>query len=118
MIEEVKTLLGISEDDRSKDDIITFIIKRVEKRVCSYCNVKSVPKGLEETVLFMVVDTYRSTQYGQEKVDSEMKGMTEGDVSWSYQTASQIAIEKIKNPSLIEDYKSELNSYRKLRWPK
>ena len=81
-------------------------------------NVKSVPKGLEETVLFMVVDTYRSTQYGQEKVDSEMKGMSEGDVSWSYQTASQIAIEKIKNPSLMEDYKSELNSYRKLRWPK
>lgn len=116
MLEEVKVLLGISKDDRSKDDIITFIIRRVEKRVCNYCNLKNVPKGLEETILFMVVDAYRSTQYGQEKVDDEVKSISKGDTSTSFKTPTEIISESIKTPHFINEYKSELNAFRKLRW--
>lgn len=112
--EEAKKLLGIT--DISKDDILDFIIKRVIARVIKYCNLKTMPLELETTIISMVIDGYRQLELGKEKQDGEVKGVTRGDTSVSYLTSAEIVQKWSNNPSLLNDYKAELNQYRKVRF--
>lgn len=112
--EEVKKLLGIT--DISKDDILDFIIKKVIARVIRYCNLKTIPLELETTIISMVIDGYRQIELGKEKPEGEAKSVTRGDTSVSYLTSVEIVQKWSNNPSLLNDYKAELNQYRKVRF--
>lgn len=82
--------------------------------VCNYCNIKQVPKGLENVMLNMAVDLYRAESLGQEQAEGNVKSITEGDVTVSFASASS-ASENL-GMTFLKDYTIQLDRYRRLSW--
>ena len=111
-LEKLKLLLGVKSEE--KDNILLFVIDKVSDMVCNYCNIKQVPKGLENVMLNMVVDLYRAESLGQEQAEGNVKSITEGDVTVSFASAS--AISENSGMQFLKDYTAQLNRYRRLGW--
>ena len=69
-LQKLKLLLGLENDD--KDELLLFVIDKVSDMVCNYCNIKQVPKGLENVMLNIGVDFYISESLCQEKWDGRV----------------------------------------------
>lgn len=111
-VERLKKLLGISKEDYSKEMILEFILEDVEEIVKNYCNVSVIPEGLNSTVLRMAIDMYKNENLESEDIAlGSISSISEGDTSVSYRSSASEFKE-----SLLKDYKSQLNRYRKIRW--
>ncbi|MBH7873488.1 phage head-tail connector protein [Clostridioides difficile] len=111
-VERLKKLLGFSREDVSKDTILEFILEDVEEIVKNYCNISVIPEGLNSTVLRMAIDMYKNESLGSEDIAlGSISSISEGDTSVSYRSSASEFKE-----SLLKDYKSQLNRYRKIRW--
>ena len=111
-VERLKKLLGFSREDDSKDTILEFILEDVEEMVKNYCNVPTIPEQLNSTILRMAIDMYKNESLGSEDIAlGSISSISEGDTSVSYRSSAS----EVKE-SLLKDYKSQLNRYRKLRW--
>lgn len=111
-LEKLKKLLGMTLEDDSKDFLLEFALEDVEQIVKGYCNIKEVPKELNNTILKMSMDLYRNENLGEEESSlGSISSITEGDTTVSYRSAAS----EFKD-TLIKDYKSQLNKYRKLVW--
>ncbi|HBG1527052.1 phage head-tail connector protein [Clostridioides difficile] len=111
-VERLKKLLGFSREDDSKDTILEFILEDVEEMVKNYCNVPTIPEQLNNTILRMAIDMYKNESLGSEDIAlGSISSISEGDTSVSYRSSASEFKE-----SLLKDYKSQLNRYRKLRW--
>ncbi|AUA23313.1 TPA: phage head-tail connector protein [Clostridioides difficile] len=111
-VERLKKLLGFSREDDSKDTILEFILEDVEEMVKNYCNVPTIPEQLNSTILRMAIDMYKNESLGSEDIAlGSISSISEGDTSVSYRSSASEFKE-----SLLKDYKSQLNRYRKLRW--
>lgn len=110
LVSSIKKLVGEQLTDNTF--YFEFTVDKVLNMVCDYCNIDTVPDGLETTVLSMCVDIYRTENYGNAEEKSTVKSVSEGDVSVSYAPACS------NNPSteFLKDYKSQLNKYRKVAW--
>lgn len=114
LLDRVKDVLGIPREDTTNDVKLSFTLDLVTEQICSYCHVETVPSGLYNTAVLMCVDAYRQSNLGVETIESELKGITRGDTSYSYRTASEVAADKIKNPAFVNNYSLHLNRYRKV----
>ncbi|EII6798261.1 phage head-tail connector protein [Clostridioides difficile] len=111
-VERLKKLLGFSREDDSKDTILEFILEDVEEMVKNYCNVPTIPEQLNSTILKMAIDMYKNESLGSEDIAlGSISSISEGDTSVSYRSSASEFKE-----SLLKDYKSQLNRYRKIRW--
>ncbi|MGO0903530.1 phage head-tail connector protein [Clostridioides difficile] len=111
-IERLKKLLGFSREDDSKDIILEFVLEDVEEMVKSYCNILTIPEGLNGTILRMAIDMYKNESLGSEDIAlGSISSISEGDTSVSYRSSASEFKE-----SLLKDYKAQLNRYRKIRW--
>lgn len=111
-VERLKKLLGFSREDDSKDTILEFILEDVEEMIKNYCNVPTIPEQLNSTILRMAIDMYKNESLGSEDIAlGSISSISEGDTSVSYRSSASEFKE-----SLLKDYKSQLNRYRKLRW--
>ncbi|EMJ5513613.1 phage head-tail connector protein [Clostridioides difficile] len=111
-VERLKKLLGFSREDDSKDTILEFILEDVEEMVKNYCNVPTIPEQLNNTILRMAIDMYKNESLGSEDIAlGSISSISEGDTSVSYRSSASEFKE-----SLLKDYKSQLNRYRKIRW--
>lgn len=109
-IEMLKKLLGIPEEDVSKDILMEFVISNVEEAIKNYCNIEEVPEGLTNTAYRMAMDIYRNEQPGETEKPQAVKSVTIGDTSTSFgDTASSDYIQ-----SILKDYKRQLNRYRRV----
>lgn len=108
-LEKLKLLLGIEEEE--KDTILSFALMRTEDMICNYCRLHSVPKGLETLHLNMAMDLYRGENFGQEEKEGNVKSITEGDVSVSFEDTQQK-----ENTAFLNNYTAELDRYRKAGW--
>lgn len=111
-LQKLKLLLGVKSEE--KDNILLFVIDKVSDMVCNYCNIKQVPKGLENVMLNMAVDLYRAESLGQERAEGNVKSITEGDVTVSFASAS--AISENSGMQFLKNYTAQLNRYRRLGW--
>lgn len=112
MMQSLKLILGITGDE--KDGLLKFVLDTVTDEVMNYCNIIEIPAGLERVIIRMAADMYRSEGYGQEAKDPSVKSVSRGDQSTSFDTTAVGNLEAGK--SIIDDYASQLNAYRKLRW--
>ncbi|WP_074116046.1 phage head-tail connector protein [Clostridioides difficile] len=111
-VERLKKLLGFSREEDSKDTILEFILEDVEEMVKNYCNVPTIPEQLNSTILRMAIDMYKNESLGSEDIAlGSISSISEGDTSVSYRSSASEFKE-----SLLKDYKSQLNRYRKIRW--
>lgn len=111
-LEKLKLLLGVKSEE--KDNILLFVLDKIQDMVCNYCNIDEVPKGLENVMLNMAVDLYRAESLGQEQAEGTVKSITEGDVTVSFASAS--AISENSGMQFLKDYTAQLNRYRRLGW--
>lgn len=110
-VSKLKGLLGIPEDDITKDAILQFILDDVTETILNYCNLEELPAGLMSTACRMAVDLYRYDRPGMESAPLSAVSISEGDTSTSFASASESL-----SGSLLKDYQGQLNRYRKLRW--
>lgn len=106
---KLKNLLGITND--SKDFILEFTIEKVEDTIRNYCNIKKIPTELNNTVLSMSMELYRSENFGDEETGKDIKSIQVGDTTTTLETNNKIDISK----ELLKNYKAQINSFRRLR---
>lgn len=110
-VAKLKKLLGIEDD--SKNAILEFVIANVEEIIKNYCHVDKVPDGLINTGYRMAMDLYRNENIGSETAAiGAVSSISEGDTSTSFR---QYVDDNFKN-TVLKNYKSSLNSYRKVAW--
>ena len=108
---KLKVLLGIEDD--SKDVILEFVIADVEEIIKNYCHVEKMPDGLVNTGYRMAMDLYRNENIGSETAAvGTVSSISEGDTSTSFQ---QYVDNNFKD-TVLKNYKSSLNRYRKVAW--
>lgn len=108
---KLKALLGIEDD--SKDVILEFVIADVEEIIKNYCHVEKMPEGLVNTGYRMAMDLYRNENIGSETAAvGTVSSISEGDTSTSFQ---QYVDANFKD-TVLKNYKSSLNRYRKVAW--
>ena len=111
-LNKLKGLLGIEVTDTSKDTILEFALEDIENIVKDHCNITDIPEGLNTTVIRMARELYMNENLGSDSVAlGSVSSISEGDTSTSFRSAAS----EFKD-SLLKDYKSRLNKYRKLVW--
>ena len=114
MLDKLKLILGVKKEDAEKDDVFTFTLETVQDEVLNYCNISEIPPALENIVVRMAADLYRSEGFGQAAAPVAAKSIKRGDVTVDYgesRTVSNITGGK----SVLDDYKAQLQAFRKLR---
>lgn len=111
-LNQLKGRLGIELTDTSKDDDLLFALEDVEETIKGYCHITEIPEGLNTTVIRMARELYMNENLGSDSVAlGSISSISEGDTSTSFRSSAS----EFKD-SLLKDYKSKLNKYRKLVW--
>lgn len=110
--EKVKELLGTDNDTA-----VDFTVAMVTDEVLNYCNLKQLPERLENIVVMMCCDALKQNGLDKEHQDQSdnIKSIHEGDTSISYISPTEVILERVKNPSFMFQYASQLNRFRRLR---
>lgn len=108
-VSRLKMLLGIPEEDITKDPILQFVLDDVEETVKNYCHLKELPTGLINTGYRMAIDLYRFDNPGAGDTPLTVSSISEGDTSTSFKNASDAL-----TGSILKNYQVQLNRYRKL----
>lgn len=107
-LEKLKLLLGISEE---QDTLLQFVLDDVGDMILAYCNIKVLPEGLENTAYRMAMELYRNENLGhEESAPGSVSSISEGDTSTSFNAS----VSEGYKDSLLKDYKSVLNRYRRV----
>ena len=115
MNEDIKTdalmLLGISDSTEAQESIISFLVEDTVEAVRAYCRIEAVPDKLSLLIAQMVARQYRENGYGSEEAPTDVKSVSEGARSVSFETRTLSGI--------LNDYKERLKPYvnRKARVP-
>lgn len=114
MLNKLKMILGVKAEDTEKDGVLSFNLETVQDEVKNYCNIDEIPAALENVVVRIAADLYRSEGYGQADAPRVAQSVSRGDVSINYGNGTATAsIGGVK--SFIDDYKTQLQAFRKLR---
>jgi len=111
ILRTLKKLLGVKNDD--SDEVLLFTINSTIDMICSYCRLQYVPKQLDNVVLNIAMDLYRSRSFGQEQTEGTVKSITEGDVSVAFDTQNQ---KSLSSSDTLKNYKIQLDRYRRMGW--
>ena len=109
---EAQDIIKIVKFKISKEldnEILCIAINEAESTIKSYCNIKNIPEGLKFTLVNMSIDIIE-TQYITDK-EENIKSIQQGDTTISFADKHK----EITKESIIQIYRKELNSYRRLR---
>ena len=137
MLENIKLIIGLNKTDY--DDLISFYIDKVTKRVGGYCNIEDLDEleemdqdAINEFIEDKVANimAYKLSSLGENVDDSgtstpanqgAIKAITRGSVRIEYNYDS-VSSESMSNsstktsPELTSEEMKVLNKYRKLRF--
>ena len=112
-VTKLKKLLGIAIEDTTQDANIEFVLDDVTESILNYCNIKELPSGLQNTAYRMAIDLYRNENIGDEDAPiGVVTAIKEGDT----QTSFSKSIDDNFKDTVMKNYYSQLNRYRKLVW--
>lgn len=104
----LKTLLGISASDDTKDSVLAFTLQEATEVILNYCNIDTLPPGLENTAYRMAIDLYRHLNLGAEEGKQVVVSIKEGD------TTVQSKEDTTLQGGVLGSYKAQLNRYRRV----
>lgn len=110
---KLKPLLGIALDNKEQDFALNFLLANVKETILNYCNLKTLPAGLENTAYRMAIDTYRNEQIGKGEMDNRVASIKEGDTTVSFSGSN---FDSTYTSSLLKNYQYQLNKYRRIAW--
>ena len=99
--ERLLALLGLNADEQSIEICVEFALDNAKDIVKNYCHIDEIPAELETTVLRMAMDIYRNEKPGETETPQRV-------------SSAQIYIIWHCIDSLMKNYKSSLNRYRKV----
>lgn len=120
MLENIKMLLNI--DSTEHDNIINYWINKVEKIVLEYCNIEEITVVLEGFIEDKVVSIINnlgviSTNENNSESNVEIKSITRGDTSITYNTPTATSkVEILDGANLTSYEKTFLNKFRRLKF--
>lgn len=116
MTQKLKLLLGITGEEQ--DGVLSFVLDSVTDLVLNYCHLDEIPPRLENIVVRMAADLYRSEGYGQTAAPQVAQSVTRGDVTVNYGSGNNSNTAEITGAgkSILDDYRVQLNAFRRLRW--
>lgn len=68
MFDKIKLLLGLAEEDESRDDVISTLIGLCKDQAIDFCNLDEYSPKLDSAVISMVIERYN--RIGTEGVSS------------------------------------------------
>ena len=68
MLEKIKILLGLADEDESRDDLISTLIGLCKDEATDFCNLEEYNSKLDSAVIGMVIERYN--KIGTEGVSS------------------------------------------------
>jgi hypothetical protein len=111
-LEALKPLLGLAVSDTSQDASLTFILGDVEEVIMNYCHIDELPEGLKYTAYRMAMDLYRNEGIGDaDGAGGNVTSIKEGDTQVNFGSTKY---EATFAASLLKNYTTQLNRYRKL----
>lgn len=60
MLEKIKMLLGIAEEDEGKDELINLLISLCKDEAVDFCNLPEYDSKLDSAVISMVIERYNA----------------------------------------------------------
>lgn len=108
------TLLNKLVGGEADPDILQFVLAKGQDMILNYCRIKELPSALENVLINMCVDLYRAEQLGKSQVTGTVKSVTEGDVSVTYTSATNVS--ENKGMEFLKDYTKQLDRYRRMGW--
>ena len=111
MLENIKMLLGISDDDTSKDKLINYYISSISTKILNYTHRTELPKELEHIVEEIAV--YKISNNEGNKV----KSIARGDTTITYADQNYNKLTGAGGADFINNYSDELDRFvvRKVR---
>lgn len=98
----LKTLLKISDEDTSKDTLLSLYVDEAVNRVLLYIGEDELPQKLVSTTAFIARDLYKNSE------DKEVTSISED--------GSSISFVKLQDDTILSSYEKTLNSFRKWKW--
>ncbi|EPD52762.1 hypothetical protein HMPREF1210_01142 [Paenisporosarcina sp. HGH0030] len=103
-------------DKLPDDTVLAMHVAEVGQSILTYCNIASVPPGLTFVHANMVIDLINGEIKKQTPDEAQIvKSIKEGDVQVSFGSTSA-SFSELTTEQLINDYKSQLNKFRQMRW--
>lgn len=133
---DVKILLQMEMSNCKYDELLSFLLRQVKRKILNYCNIDEIPLSHEYIVAEMVAAYYnlayraneeeeQSEEHTHRSKDDNNRRITKesvGDYSVEYEYDTTPTVSRTysspdtsKLESVLLDYKSELNQIRKLR---
>lgn len=115
-LRKLKELLEFPIEDVSKDSRLSFTIETVIQVVLAWCNISVIPLELENVVLQISEDQYR-TKYAAEFAETEqvLQSVKRGDVTTTF-GAAKTEVKAGPGASFVQQYESQLRAFKRLRW--
>lgn len=113
---KLKKLLSVSQDDTSKDGQLLFALETIIQAVQTYCNIPEIPSELNNVVLQIAEDYYR-TKYPTEfeQTAPAVISIKRGDVTTAFGSA-KAAVVAGSGAAFVRNYATQLQAFRRLRW--
>jgi len=103
-------------DKLPDDTTLALHVAEVGQSILTYCNLSSVPSGLTFVHANMVIDLINGEIKRLTPDEAQMvKSIKEGDVTVAFDGSSS-SFSELTTESILNDYKSQLNKYRTMRW--
>ncbi len=102
MLEKIKLVLNIDENDITFDRILILMIEDTTTAILNYCNITKLPKQLEYVVREIVVTKFKS-----ENGDYNIQSIKRGDTQITYTNTIDIN-------SFNTKHINALNRFRKI----
>ncbi len=94
---------------------LDFACDLVIEEICNYCNLREVPNQLLNTAVMMVRGLHNSAQLDAEQMQPVVKGVSRGDMSYSFSSVAEQMAQFVSSGDFLTDYRTQLNAYRKMR---
>lgn len=78
MLETIKLILGIAENDISLDNILNLMIEDTTTAVLNYCNINKLPEQLKYIIREIVINKFKEGQ------ENNIQSIKRGDTQITY----------------------------------
>ncbi|WP_445671642.1 phage head-tail connector protein [Paenibacillus sp. FSL K6-2859] len=115
-LDKLKGLLLIPIEDLSKNSRLLFVLETIVQEIKTYCNISSIPEALDNVVLHIAEDYYR-TKYPTEfeQTAPAVTSIKRGDVTTVFGSAKATVVVG-SGAAFVRNYSAQLNAFRRLRW--
>lgn len=121
----IDLLIDAGYEISSDDKTVNYILNRTIDKAKNHCHIKKISEDMETLIIDMSVTAYIQLKESVKAINRQDEGVgmvtsiKAGDEQTNFDSGSNnITMVSKYIESAINEHKKELNTFRKLRWPK